>query len=99
MTDFVAQINDRGAKVPAKLKTALNKFFNDVDCAEGCILRSGKEQGETADIVLIIESSDLFSYLTGEYGWSVHTKFMNAFTNTGYCMEMLNSCVVGFYKD
>jgi hypothetical protein len=34
--DHVATINDFEVKLPAKLKKALNKFFNEVDCAEGC---------------------------------------------------------------
>lgn len=96
MIDYVEQINDQGGKVPAKLKKALNKFFADVDCVDGCVIRV---DWDDRPISLIIESSDLYSYLSGEYGWEVHTKFHNAFDGTGYFPEMVNSCVVGFYKD
>lgn len=99
MINFVSKMNDRNAKVPAKLKIALNKFFNEVDCAEGCIIRDTKEHGEKGSIVLIIESSILYSFLEGEYGWSVHTKFYNSFDDCGYNPEMINSCIVGFFKD
>jgi hypothetical protein len=97
MKDFVATINDHQVKVPAKLKKALNTFFARVDCVEGCLIR--KDWDHHAPYALIIESSTLYHYLEGEYGWDVHTIFYNSFKNTGYHPEMLNSCVVGFYKD
>lgn len=97
--DYVEQINDRCDLIPAKLKKALNSFFNSVEgSAEGCIIRTNWND-YSASVVLIIESSIMYDYLQGEYGWSVHTKFYNAFSGTGYHPEMINSCVVGFYKD
>lgn len=97
MIDYVESINDRDGKIPAKLKKALNKFFKNVEGAvDGCIIRTN---WDGAPVALIIESSDMYSYLSGEYGWSVHTKFYNSFKGTGYSPEMMNSCVVGFYKD
>jgi hypothetical protein len=97
MKDLVKTINDFEVKLPAKLKKALNKFFNEVDCAEGCTIRGGWDYN--APYALIIESSSLYHYLQGEYGWDVHTKFYNAFKGTGYHPDMLDSCTVGFYKD
>jgi hypothetical protein len=32
LRDYVAQMNDRDGKIPAKLKTALNRFFGKVEC-------------------------------------------------------------------
>jgi hypothetical protein len=96
MIDYVEKMMDQGGKVPAKLKKALNKFFSEVDCSEGCIIRVN---WDGHPICLIFESSDLYSYLSGEFGWGVHTKFHDAFAGTGYYPEMVNSCVVSFYKD
>ena len=97
MIDYVEQMNDWGGKVPTKLKKALNKFFNEVEgAAEGCVIRV---DWDGAPVALIIESSPMYHYLEGYYGWSIHTKFHNAFGGTGYHPEMMNSCVVGFYKD
>jgi hypothetical protein len=97
MIDYVEQINDHGSRIPAKLKKALNKFFKaHEECVEGCNIRAN---WDGAPIALIIESSYLYNYLSGEYGWSVHTDFHKAFKNTGYFPESMNSCVIGFYKN
>ncbi len=93
----VDTINEDKEPINRKLKAALNKFFKQYpNSVEGCIL---KKDWERADYALIIESSDLYHYLQGEYGWDVHTAFHNAFDGTGFFPEMQNSCVVGFYKD
>jgi hypothetical protein len=94
--DFTKAMNDQRSPINPKLKKALNKFFSEVDCASGCILR---KDWEGADYALIIEESDLYYHLQGEYGWNVHTAFHKAFDGTGFFPEMQNSCVVGFYKD
>ena len=95
--DFVKQINDHNSPINPKLKKALNDFFNEFYlCVEGCILR---RDWEGADYALIIESSNLYSYLSGEYGWNVHTAFHEAFDKSGFFPENINSCVVGFYKN
>lgn len=92
----VDHINDFEDSINGKLKKALNAFFKKYpSCVEGCILR---KDWDGADYALIIEESDLYSYLSGEYGWDVHTDFHNAFDNTDYFPEKMNSCVVGFYK-
>jgi hypothetical protein len=102
MIDYVSKINDNNAKVPTKLKNTLNKFFNDVGdsrSANDCIIRDGKSHGyPDATIVLIIESSDMYYYISGVFGWAIHTKFMNSFKKTGFCPDMINSGIVGFYK-
>lgn len=97
--DHVSACNVNFHKIPAKLKKSLNNFFNEVDCAEGCGLYKGSDLEYSAPFVLIIEDSILYDYLSGEYGWSVHTKFYDAFEGTGFRPEMINSCAVGFYKD
>jgi len=103
MIDFVSTMNDRDVKIPAKLKKALNQFFNKTQtAAEGCIIRDGKSHGYPhAKIVLIIESSDLYHYLQGEFGWEIHTRFyemVSEKTTGGYQPEMINSCEIGFYN-
>lgn len=90
-------INDQSVTINPKLKTALNRFFKEYDsCLEFCILR---KDWDGAPYALIIEESDLYYHLQGEYGWTIHTAFHEAFKGTGYHPEMINSCVVGFYKD
>lgn len=93
--DFVSQINDQNARINPSLKKALNKFFKEVDCVEGCILR---RDWDGRPYTLIIESSYLYDYLSGEFGWSIHDKFFKSFEKCDYSPEMVNSCVVGFYK-
>lgn len=111
-TDFVQNINTKNAKIPAKLKSALNKFFKKNEfIADGCILLKDFDR---APFALVIESSALYEELNYGGGdwiydaralglkvepWGVHTEFHNAFKNSGYAPEMINSCVVGFYKD
>lgn len=95
--DAVKIMNDQMSKINPKLKKALNKFFTEYeDCIEGCIIR---KDFDGADYSLIIESSNLYRYLSGEYGWSIHTKFYEAFDGSGYFAEAKNSCVINFYKE
>ena len=95
--DFVAEINDFDATINGKLKTKLNSFFNkNPEYAEGCILR---KDWDGAPYALIIESSMLYSALSGEFGWNTHTKFYDTFIASGWIAEPMNSCVIGFYKD
>ena len=95
--NYVDEINDFNDPINNKLKGALNKFFKKYPSAvEGCILR---KDWDGAPYALIIESSSLYHYLQGEYGWEAHTTFHNIFVGTGWFPEMMNSCVVGFYKD
>lgn len=100
MIDYIKSINDLDVKFPSKTKkliTALNKFFNQYPLlVDGCLIRSNWDD---VDIALIIESSTLYHYLQGEYGWEMHTKFYNSFDNTGYHPDPINDCVIGFYKD
>lgn len=93
---LIDTINDQGTPINRQLKSALNTFFNrHPDCLEGCIFR---RNWEGADYALIIESSDLYSYLSGEFGWAVHTDFYETFDGTNFSVEKINSCVIGFYK-
>jgi hypothetical protein len=95
--NFVRSINDREGKIPRAISGALNRFFGKHPlCAEGCIIR---ESYLSNPVTLIVESSILYDFLQGEYGWDVHTEFYRAFEGTGYRPEMINACVVGFYKD
>jgi hypothetical protein len=93
---LIDSINDQGCNINPKLKSALNNFFNrHPECLEGCIFR---KDWEGADYALIIESSDLYSYMSGEFGWEVHTDFYETFNHSNFSVEKMNSCVIGFYK-
>jgi len=111
--DYVEKINDHREPINRSLKSKLNKFFKQFPhLVEGCILRKNFDR---ASYALILEGSDLYNELNdgiGEYAyamfeqngtkpntWAVHTAFHNAFNGSGYFPEMINSCVVGFYKD
>lgn len=100
-TDHVKAMSQQyGAKVPAKLKSALNHFFNLHDeVVDGLIFQPGYMQGSNAPVVLIIESSFLYDYLQGDYGWAMHTAWHNQFDGSGYYPEMINSCQIAFYKE
>jgi len=97
--DFVKEMDDQGGRFPAKLRKALNDFFSKhPEQAEGCIARV-KWDGN-GDVCLIIESSQLYDELNGYgFSWDVHTAFYDSFNGCGYHPEMVNSCIVGFYKD
>ena len=74
-----------------------------------------KKDFDGAQYALIIESSSLYQELnygcsdgvidlfesmgTPINMWQVHSDFFDAFSKTGFCAEMMNSCVVGFYKN
>lgn len=92
--NFVKSINDNQCKIPRALSGALNRFFaKQPECVEGCVVKM-------SDVpMLIVECSILYDFLQGEYGWAIHTEFYNSFRGTGYHPEMINACVVGFYKD
>lgn len=93
----VDKMNDWGSTINGKLKTALNRFFKLYpDTAEGCVIR---KDWDGYKYMLIIEESSLYYHLQGEYGWDIHTAFYNAFDNTGWHFEMVNSCQIAFYKD
>lgn len=96
MNDYIKMISD--FPVNRKLKSALNKFFNKYDyMLDECIFR---KNWEGANYALIIEGSSLFHHLNGYSGsWDIHTEFYNAFDKCGFHPEMMNSCVVAFYKD
>jgi hypothetical protein len=92
-----AGFNDQRVSVNRQLKAALNRFFTKhPSYAEGCVIR---KDFDGAPYALVVESSMLYDALQGEYGWSIHTAFYNSFNDTGFHPEMMNACVVGFYKD
>jgi hypothetical protein len=112
-TTLIETINYEGEPINRKLSAAINKFFkNHKYMLEGCVW---KKNFNGADYALIIESSNLYEELNYGYSdgaiyafeelgipikaWEVHTKFHEAFRNCGFHPEMMNSCVVGFYKD
>lgn len=95
--DYTKNMNDQGSPINSKLKKVLNSFFSKhPECAERCILRKDFNH---APYSLIIEESDLYYHLQGEYGWSIHTAFHDAFKGSDWYFEPQNSCVINFYKD
>jgi hypothetical protein len=84
--------------VNRSIKAALNQFFKKhPECTTGGII---KKDWDGADYALIYESSDLYDYLSGFCGWSVHTEFYGLMANIkGFSFDRMNSCTMGFYKD
>jgi len=95
--NYVNQINDQRTVTPRAVSSCFNKFFKKhPDLVDGCIIRN---DWDSYKCMLIIESSDLYHYMQGSYGWEIHADFYNAFEGSGWYPEMINSCQIGFYKD
>lgn len=96
----MAKMNDHGLRIPAKVRAPLAKFFKRYPSyMEGCCFRDGNHEGGRALICLIIESSMLYSAMSGEYGWEAHTYWHECFKGSGVFPEPANSCVICFYND
>lgn len=107
------KLNVDGEKINRKFSASINRFFKQFPyLLEGCKL---KKNWDRADYALIIEESPLHDELNYGYSdgaiyafeelgvhikaWEVHTAFHEAFRRCDYHPEMMNSCVVGFYKN